>query len=280
MKTRMLLAGALIAGTMITTAGAADLAGRKLAPVAPTMAAYSWNGFYVGVNAGYAWTQNSTHYSYQLGDNPGPDDIAEFNAAGLVPQGFGGNRGGFIGGGQVGYNYQTGALVLGLEADFQYLDVKRRSSQTTSFADGADSTTIVTAAESGVDWLGTVRARAGVAFDRTLIYATGGLAYGRLSNRTSITAAGMVDNVAYAGAWRGSKGDTRVGWTIGAGAEYALTQNITLKAEYLYYDLGRASYAISGGSSDPTEGFLGGTARHKETGSIARAGLNWKFTTY
>lgn len=279
MKTRMLLAGVLIAGAT-TTAGAADLANRKLAPVAPTMAAYSWNGFYVGVNAGYAWTQNSTHYSYRLGDNPGPDDIAEFNAAGLVPQGFRGNRGGFIGGGQVGYNYQTGALVLGIEADFQYLDVKRRSNQATSFTDGADSSTIVTAAESGVEWLGTVRARAGVAFDRTLIYATGGLAYGRLTNRTSITATGMVDNVAYAGAWRGSKGDTRVGWTIGAGVEYALTQNVTLKAEYLYYDLGRTSYAISGGSSDPTEGFLGGTARHKETGSIARAGLNWKFTTY
>src|SRR5688572_23525702 len=149
----------LLAATAITTAGvsaasAADLPMRA-APPAPILAAaplFTWTGFYVGVNAGYGWS-NDDFDAVDFADDE--DD------------------GGFVGGAQVGYNYQIGSFVVGLEGDIQYADFGREG--VFNFED--ENGDIFEGELESSDWFGTVRARAGVAFGQALIYATGGFAF-------------------------------------------------------------------------------------------------------
>jgi len=181
---KILLASVALFG-FAGAASAADLPVRS-APPAPVIAAvpvFTWTGFYVGVNAGYGWNSD--------------DDIT-----------IGGVRysldddGGFVGGAQAGYNYQIGSFVVGLEGDIQYADL---GGNDIILSDG----TVVDFNDS--DWFGTIRARAGVAFDRALIYATGGFAFA----------------------------DGATGWTVGGGLEYAFTDNLSAKVEGLYVNLDR-----------------------------------------
>lgn len=138
---------------------------------------------------------------------------------------------GFIGGLQAGYNWQgAGPLVLGIEADLQYADVS-----SSAFT---------------LDYFGTVRARLGYAFDQFLVYGTGGFAYGRGTFETF----GL------------SNSQNQFGWTVGAGAEYAIDNNWSVKGEYLYLDLGEESYSTLFGSRD-----VGTTA------NVLRAGVNYRF---
>ena len=148
---KILLASVALFG-FAGAASAADLPARAAPPVAPIIAAapiFTWTGFYVGVNAGYGWLNNDRIY----------DPIFGFTSDD--------NNGGFVGGGQVGYNYQIGSFVVGLEGDIQYADF------------GGDNDLFD---RNSDDWFGTVRARAGVAFGQALIYATGGFAYGDNAN--------------------------------------------------------------------------------------------------
>lgn len=150
------------------------------------------------------------------------------------------DEGGFVGGGQVGYNYQIGSFVLGLETDIQYADIGGDNNISSLNSDDDDD-----------NWFGTVRAHAGYAFDRALIYATGGLAYGKISNGFS------------------NSDDTSVGWTLGAGVEYAFTDNLTAKVEGLYVNLEQDDddLPVTAGSDETEFG-------------VVRAGLNYKFSTY
>ncbi|MES2194729.1 MAG: outer membrane protein [Pseudomonadota bacterium] len=257
------LLGTIGAIAMATSASAADLAPRPYTKAAPIVAAaYSWSGFYVGVHAGYAWMDST-------------DNITAANAAALVflapppdiapslpldPRGF-------IGGGQVGYNWQISPTwLIGLEADFSGTNLNR----TVALPGPDDFSRIITANEK-MDWFGTVRGRVGVTFDRTLLYATGGLAYGHVSLSTAltrITGAGCAAN----NCQNGSITDTRFGWTVGGGVEWAFADNWSVRGEYLYYDLGTISHAMT----DPQfPAIFNATADLK--GSIARAGLNYKF---
>jgi outer membrane immunogenic protein len=185
-----------------TAAHAADLTVvEETVVVAP---AFSWTGFYAGVHAGYGWADLDTFYSENLGVGGKPD--------------------GFLGGGQVGYNYQlSNNLVLGLEADAAFADLKDDGKQGDSdFAFGTGAK---------IAALGTVRGRAGYAIDRVLPYVTGGFAWANA--RTGVTVGGdAIQNLSFT--------DSKVftGWTVGAGLEYAVTNNITAKVEYLYADLG------------------------------------------
>lgn len=276
MKLTTLLAASCVLAAS-GSAFAADLSVRKAMPaVVAAPAPFSWTGFYVGVNAGYAWSSNSTNYNYILAG--GPADVPGFLATGVSPASLGGSAGGFIGGGQLGYNYQIGSIVVGLEADIQYVDQKGESTYTFSYADADGFGSSVTGTEAQLKWLGTVRARLGYAVDRALIYATGGVAYGAVEVGSGILAAGVdFTDGPVAGLWAGGTSSTKVGWTIGGGLEYAFTNNLTLRGEYLYYDLGTANYSMVGGSSDPDNEFLGATGSYKFKGNIVRAGLNWKF---
>jgi len=180
---KILLASVALFG-FAGAAAAADLLMRA-APPAPIIAAapiFTWTGFYVGVNAGFGWSDDDFD-SVDLAD----DD----------------NDGGFVGGAQVGYNYQIGSFVVGLEGDIQYADFG--GDDRFDF----DNDGIVDDDFNNSDWFGTVRARAGVAFDRALIYATGGFAFADDAN----------------------------GWTVGGGVEYAFTNNLSAKIEGLYVNL-------------------------------------------
>jgi outer membrane immunogenic protein len=225
MKTRLfaVLAGTAAMALASASASAADLPVRA-APPAPIVAAapiFTWTGFYAGVNAGYGWNTND-------------DDVV---IGGVTFEAD--DEGGFVGGGQVGYNYQIGTFVIGAEADIQYADIGG-DNDFGGILDDDDSDS----------WFGTVRARAGWAFDRALIYATGGLAYGEINNGFS------------------SSDDVSVGWTIGGGVEYAFTNNLTAKVEGLYVNLEQ---------DDDVPVVVG--QEETEFGLI-RAGLNYKFTTY
>jgi outer membrane immunogenic protein len=185
------------------------------------------------------------------------------------------NSTGFIGGGQAGYNWQAGPMwVIGVETDISGTTLNR----TVSVPGLGDPSRIVTASEK-LDWFGTVRGRIGVTpTDRALLYVTGGLAYGHANLSTALTRPGFSPGAppdgcgGFNNCQSGSVSDTRIGWTVGGGLEWAFARNWSLKGEYLYYDLGTLSHAMT----DPFfPAIFNASAGLK--GSIARAGLNYKF---
>lgn len=250
---KVLLAG-VAAATLVAsgTAFAADLPSRQVEPVAPIVAPiFSWTGFYVGVNAGYAWNANN---SDDLSWNPYTGTYNFSNVGGN-------NDGGFTGGGQIGYNYQFGQFVAGVEADINYADLKgKNSSYSFAYAPNAG---FLGASNNGIEWFGTVRARLGVAFDRAFIYGTGGFAYG---------GGGDGHGFVYNNYYYENSNDTRTGWTLGAGFEYAITDNITARLEGLYVNLGKQDQnhylpALYNNRKDTEFG-------------VVRAGLNYKFGSF
>jgi len=226
-------------------ARAADLPRRTEAPMAPVYAppVFTWTGFYVGLNAGAAISDSRYQFSPFFNQN-GNGGVA------------------FTGGGQIGYNWQMGALVLGLETDLNYRGRSSNNNGATGFG-GANTST--------AGYFGTVRGRLGfAATDHLLIYGTGGLAYGKTNFPTTIAG---IDAFGTPRAFVGSNNNgVTVGWTAGAGLEYALTPNWSIKGEYLYVDLGRKSVAyvdaLSGASL---------TASANNRNHVVRMGLNYRF---
>lgn len=204
-----------------------------LSPLPTEPAAYTWTGLYVGAEAGYAWG-NSTY------DGAGSPAGPPFISTSLDP------KGGF-GGAYVGYNYQfNGNYVVGVEADANFADVK------------GDNTFAVfpgVVASGDLEWFGSARLRAGYAFDRLLPFVTGGVAIGRYSG----TENGALEN-----------SETMVGWTAGAGLEYAVTDNLIARVEYRYADYGRKSQS-------PPFNFPTEQVRLDLTTNDVRVGLSYKF---
>ncbi|MDX3805994.1 outer membrane protein [Bosea thiooxidans] len=200
MKKYLLASVAALGIIAAGAASAADLPSRKGPVAAPVYIppVFTWTGFYVGANAGYGFGNVNTNVANNIGDLDG-----------------------FVGGGQVGYNYQMGQFVLGLEADLQYADLNTGRNV---FGDRVKT-----------DYFGTVRARAGFAFDRFLPYITGGWAYGRTKTDIGTLAGVVSDENTHTG-----------GWVIGGGLEYAFTNNIIAGVEYLYVDLGEKRVLNSG----------------------------------
>jgi outer membrane immunogenic protein len=245
MKTPLLALALATASALPTLA--ADLPYRKGPPpvYTPPVPLFTWTGFYVGVNGGGIMSQSSR--AFTTADPTG----------GFAPLSYRNRDNGFLGGGQIGYNWQMGAFVAGLEADFDGTSLGR--TDTVAGLAGVTGTF-----RDKLDWLGTARARLGFTpMERLLIYGTGGLAFGETDLTHSLTVPG-------AGTFTGSNSDVRTGWTLGAGGEWAFTQNWSAKVEYLYYDLGKKSVTAftPGGPSSVSA---------NERGSIIRAGLNYKF---
>ena len=230
---------------------AADLPSRVTPAPSPIMAApvYNWTGFYVGANAGYAWGSGDVTV---LGN---PAVLSALSLAGL-PTGVSLDNDGFTIGVQAGYNYQINQFVLGAEADANWVDGSDNRG-------ALGSTGLNYFSSSKVEWLSTIRARAGFAINNVLIYGTGGFAFGEAKSTVTLSLPGS--------AWTGSESGTRTGWTLGAGVEYAFTRNITARVEYLYYDLGDKTYTTN------TVGALQATAKAQFDGNIIRAGVNYKF---
>ncbi|MBB3809731.1 outer membrane protein [Pseudochelatococcus contaminans] len=236
---KVLIGGVVATGLLASGAAfAADLPSRQVEPVAPVYAApaFTWTGFYVGVNAGYAWNANDNNNNTFYGSSS--------------------NDGGFTGGGQIGYNYQINQFVIGAEADINYADLKNKNN-------GWAYTGFASNSSNGIEWFGTVRARVGFAIDRALIYATGGFAYG---------GGGNDNNFVYNGVYYSQSNDTRTGWTVGGGVEYAFTDNITARIEGLYVNLGKENrnYFVP---------VVNNSRKDNEFG-VVRAGLNYKFNTF
>jgi outer membrane immunogenic protein len=250
---KLLLAGVAIAGLVAgaSAASAADLPVRS-APPPPMIAAipiFTWTGFYVGAQVGYAWGDNNN-------DNiPGGAFVA--NAVGaLVPfdGGFGGDNDGFLAGVHAGYNYQFGSFVVGLEGDIEGVFGGDDNDFNGVLFDAFGNPAAVSFSANSLDWQGSIRARVGFAFDRALIYATGGFAFGGVSGGFTQN---LLDN----------NDDTLTGWTLGAGVEYAITNNLTTRLEYRYTN-------FSGNDSVFNNVNFGGGDLDFHT---VRVGLSYKF---
>jgi outer membrane immunogenic protein len=240
-------------------ASAADLAARPYTKApAPIAAVYSWTGFYIGVNGGYGWNDSQ---DVAVSGSP---LITAAQVAGTVPLALRGLKPeGGLAGGTVGYNWQFGRGVAGIEADFDWADI----SDSRFF----DAPGVRTSASQTIDFFGTVRGRlGGLATDQLLLFVTGGLAYANVKSDANI------DEFAGAGRqFRATADELRYGWTVGAGAEWKFAPNWSLKGEYLYYDLG--NYTIRGNQTNPVNGIDFATYRFSTRGSIARAGINYQF---
>jgi outer membrane immunogenic protein len=247
----MLCAGAL--AFSVTAANAADLPIKAPEIVPPPLPVYNWTGFYIGVNAGYGWGE--------IDDAVTPLPQPGF---GFPPFSVGSEPDGFIGGIQLGYNWQTGNFVWGIETDFQGSTLD----ETTTLALGppapAGTNQRVT---TELDWFGTVRGRLGVTFmPELLAYVTGGFAYGDVTVSSRLTAPAI--------SYVGSGGSTETGWTVGGGLEYGWG-NWSAKVEYLYVSLSAPSHVALPRPANPPF-----RIRHSVGDldlNIVRVGLNYRF---
>ena len=242
---------------------------KNVAPAPPPECDFTWTGFYAGFNGGYGWGNGDTHF------DPLPDAVS-FND--LDPQSLSPDANGFLGGGQVGFNWQWNKwLVLGVEADFQGSDMEGSDTRfhfdditgTPNTVGGPNNN--ITAHER-MQWFGTARGRIGFApVCRLLIYGTGGLAYGNVDYSANTN---FDNGITYPVNFT----ETNLGWTAGGGLEYAIGHHWSVKAEYLYYDLGdegRTQQQLFFGV--PTGSGFGVHYNFENTGNIVRGGLNFKF---
>lgn len=284
-----IFSAAVAAGAVlgINAASAADLPMKAPPMPVPVM---NWTGFYGGFNGGGAWSDPRVTYS--------PNDTAAAGFMSLLSIGNDSVKtSGVLGGLQLGYNYQFDRKwLIGLETDFDGADMKGSGAQ--FFSGGS----VFSATEQRVDWFGTARVRLGYLPTPDLVtYITGGLAYGSVANSGAFTA-GANDNIiinsngigaacssppgnatvnnvpivtptCFAGASR----NTGTGWTLGGGLEYAFWQRWTIKAEYLYVNLGSRSVTEIG-SPNPAAPVLSTLNASFHTNfNVARFGVNYHF---
>ena len=222
MKNQIVAGLGLALAAFASAAAAADLA-RRYPPPRPAAAiyapVYNWTGFYIGVNGGGAFGHSNW------------DNVGGFNlTGGLV-------------GGTIGFNWQPGPLVLGIESDLDWSGIS-----------GSTTNLCPLGCKTANSWLGTVRGRVGYAFDRIMPYVTGGLAFGNI--KASTPAFPGTDNA-------------NTGWTVGAGLEVAIGGGWTAKAEYLFVDLGSANCGFNCGA------LINDNISFRA--SIVRGGLNYRF---
>jgi outer membrane immunogenic protein len=216
-----LLAGAAAMALVVGGSVVARAADLPMAPAVPMIAAapavYDWTGFYAGLNLGFGWGEFSKNAGNQKGFKDRSID-------------------GIVGGAQIGGNWQFESFVLGVETDIQG----------TGFGDSKGKWKT----EGGI--FGTVRGRAGFAFDRFLVYGTGGFAYSDVNIKAN----------------KKGNDNWRTGWTAGGGVEAAVTDNISVKVEYLFADLGEGDWFRDN---------RGNRWKADFTQSLVRAGVNYKF---
>jgi len=265
------LLASLALGSLIMPAVAADMAPAPYypAPPPPLIPVWSWTGFYIGANLG--WAGSSNNNLTNTGTDTGTGGLGSALAAGLIPGTVGVSHNGFIGGGQIGYNWQLGPFwVAGVETDFDGLGGNSSTSVFAFPGVAGGAVPFTTTFTSGLDTLGTVRARLGWLWTPALLaYATGGFAYGETKIGSSFTCPTCAPPAAAVI----SSSNTATGWTVGAGLEWRFAPAWSVKAEYLYVDLGSRSDTITY-NYGPTSTL---TSTVNERDNIVRAGLNYKF---
>jgi outer membrane immunogenic protein len=296
-----------------------------------------WTGFHAGINLGGGWGTSNNVYS---ASTPLSDRVADdINATialinGYYPVTGSGmpwgtsalantgiatvNQSGFVGGGQIGYSYQYGNLVVGLEADFQGSTIRGQgnyagaslgnstfqyTSQPGTFYNNYNNLGFGTGSISaGINWIGTVRGRLGYLVTPTiLLYGTGGLAYGGVHASSTATLVAQssvsvtppaqssippVNITASAGSAPsvGNFSGTRVGWTAGGGGEWLFAPNWSVKVEALYYNLGSVNFYSSPAAVVASTGYVASVntsaTRVNFAGVVARAGVNYHFNWF
>lgn len=224
---KFLLPAAFLAAA--APAVAADIPSPPPPPYTPPPL-FTWTGLYLGGQIGYAWgTDTVTVHPFGFGTDFTPNGV--------------------VGGGHIGYNLQLSQIVAGLEGDIEGTGISRTFSP-----GGAIYNTSVSAQ-------GSIRARLGLAFDRALLYATGGAEFAGFDTTVSAI---LSDQTSH----------TRAGWTVGGGVEYAVTPNWSIRAEYRYADFGSFTQA-----TPLAFGFIS-SVNHHETENAVRAGFSYKFDPF
>ena len=243
----------LVGGSRI--GAAADMA--KKASATPT---YQWTGCYVGLNGG----GGAIGTNFQTTVNPGTY-LGAADAAVVTNDGTGSHdNSNFIGGGQVGCNWQSGTVVAGLEGDFDYFPGN------SSFANNTNTISsgpFVIGQQLTTNYLATARGRVGIAADRNFVYATGGVAFTRASYTESYADSNGATGTATAS-------NSLTGWVVGAGWEYALTDHWLFRVEYLFAAFPSTSAVGAIALGDATNSLHGSGGLVMQ---VARAGVNFKF---
>jgi outer membrane immunogenic protein len=281
---RFCIAGATLAALIVSPAIAADMPVKAAIYKAPPPIAYSWTGFYVGGNGGYGWGSRTANL------NPGDSTavLAISAVAGGTPPPVApfDLHGGLVGL-QGGYNWQFDrSWLVGIEADYDWARI-RGSGTSAFFLNGLPSTFQV---NQNITSFGTVRGRVGwLAIPTLLVYGTGGFAYGHVTESQTV-AGGATLATAVSGfvcgpglqCFAANSSRNLNGWTVGTGLEYALWEHCTIKAEYLYVNLGSGD--VAGMPAASVAGLAPGTRPSSFTSAnsqvdfhVVRAGLNWKF---
>lgn len=305
------LLSAMLAASVAFPTLAADLPSRKTAPIIdppPPM----WTGFYAGLNAGGTWSNNN---SARITTWPLANDEAPIYWATLNSKVENSSTNGFIGGGQIGYNWQVpfgnGVFVTGIEGDIHGIAANGGGKTTNAIWQtqplGCCNVWNSTSISTNLQWIGTVRGRLGyLVTPALLVYGTGGLAYGGLNfsfRQTQLDSFVFPSNFGPCPGFSGyscngptpitiglgstAYSSTMVGYAVGGGAEWMLLSNWSLKAEYVYYNLGNAaasafpvnyplSYVAASGAR-PGPPYAASTAQASIAGNIVRAGVNYHF---
>jgi outer membrane immunogenic protein len=235
---------------------------------APVARGYDWSGFYIGAHGGYALDKlDASDVSNTV---PGPPVTMTSNIYSRLHTGFGGL--------QAGYNWQFGNWLVGAEADGSFGRFNTKSTTTDSIGGVGSSLSVVQGDRYSLDWLMTVRGRAGFAYNNWLAYGTGGVAVARATLQSSSTAT-FTNFVPFPdGSYSSSstKSEVLAGWTAGGGVEVGVTDAISFKSEYLYVSLPDMSLSFPG----PNAGGNGSVPNNRAQGvafHTFRSGLNYRF---
>ena len=275
MKTIAVLSG-ILSLSAVSVASAADMAVK--APVVPPAPIFTWTGFYIGADVGWAGSrQTATTVGTPAGFGAPAIVGAGIAGIGVLPMSHGLSDDSVMGSIHAGYNWQAGAWVLGLEGDVSVIDRNASSSQPVllSFAvPPQNAGPFLVSAHN--DWLATVRGRIGYAWDKLMLYGTGGAAFTRTSYNTAYTSVGVAPAI---GPLVANFSSDKVGFAVGGGAEWAVSPNWLLRAEYLYYrfDGAQSSMAVVAGSCVAATGCAFVTNTGDLEFHTARVGLSYKF---
>jgi len=252
MRIMTAVSAATLSLAAVSLANAADLA-VKAPPMVAAAPVYNWSGFYLGGHVGWGWMDN---------------DSTVVTGSASFPVGFAftsQSDSGFLGGGQIGVNWQFGQWVLGLEGDLSGTDIKACARSLSPLVAGTFSDACLS-----VNWTATVAPRLGIAINNWLLYGKFGFAWGDFSSRSTTTnAAGTVTAIT-------TGGETRTGWVGGVGLEYGFSNNWSLKLEYNFIDFGTDT--VTRNSLAPATGVVTPLLRTNDTQvQEVKIGLNYRF---
>jgi outer membrane immunogenic protein len=245
---KILLAGFALSAFVAGSASAADLARPVYKAAPPAVEVFDWSGIYIGAHAGYGW---------------GRTDITDHTLFGNIIPGIPTQHfdiSGGLGGVQGGWNYQFGRFVLGSEVDFSWADVKGDLPSATTLIPGTASRS------SKANWMGTATTRLGYAWDRVLIYSKIGAAWAHFDYNDTVAIAGVGT------VFNSSASETRSGWTVGTGIEWAFLAGWSAKVEYDYIDFGRRSVDFAA-----VAGVIPVSLDVDQRISQVKVGLNYRF---